>query len=98
MTVTRRRSSSPGRTGGSQRNSSIPGEARLDAGDRKCVAKSRIITAAVCQPLAISPPKWPRAAAAGSVCIACGSYCRANSRISAPLTMTGPPSNTAPGG
>ena len=54
-------------------SSSMPGEARLEAGDRKCVAKSRIINAAVCQPLAISPPKWPRAAAAGSVCMACGS-------------------------
>ena len=57
VTVTRTLSTSPGRTGLTQRNSSMPGEARLDAGDRKCAAKSRIIIAAVCHPLAISPPK-----------------------------------------
>jgi len=57
VTVTRSRKTSPGRTGRTQRNSSMPGEARLEAGDRKWSAKSRIVIAAVCQPLAISPPK-----------------------------------------
>ena len=72
-TVTRRLNKSSGRTGCFQRNSSRPGEATLDSGDRKLVAKSRIISEAVCQPLAISPPNRPLAAAPGSVCIACGS-------------------------
>ena len=34
----------------------MPGEARLATSDRKLSTKSRIIIAAVCQPLAINPP------------------------------------------
>src|SRR4029077_6786902 len=48
-----------GRTGRSQRNSSIPGEPRLALLGKKLSTISRIIIAAVCQPLAISPPKGP---------------------------------------
>ena len=45
-TETRMRSTSPGRTGCSQRNSSMPGEARLASFGRKLSARSRIIIAA----------------------------------------------------
>src|SRR5262249_22455414 len=68
-TVTRTRSTSPGRTGSSQRNSSMPGEARLAPLGRKLSASSRIIRAAVCQPLAINPPNRPLAAFSGSTCM-----------------------------
>src|SRR5580704_3503513 len=96
-TVTRMRNKSPGRTGCSQRSSSMPGEARLAAFGRKLSARSRIIMAPVCQPLAIRPPKRPRRAASGSRCMSCGSKRLANSMISAPSTRISPYSNTAPG-
>ena len=96
-TETRMRSTSPGRTGCSQRNSSMPGEARLAAFGRKLSARSRIIIAPVCQPLAIRPPKRPRFAASGSTCMSCGSKRRAKSRISASSTWISPYSKTVPG-
>ena len=66
-TVTRTVSVSSGRTGLSQRNSSIPGEPRLALLDRYFATSRRIVIAAVCQPLAIRPPYTLRAAASGSV-------------------------------
>src|SRR6516162_2502627 len=58
-TESRTLSTSPGRTGRSQRSSSMPGEPRLAFFGKKLSTISRIIIAAVCQPLAISPPKGP---------------------------------------
>src|SRR5271166_7194845 len=72
-TVTRIRSTSPGRTGRTQRNSSMPGEPRLARLGRNRSTRSRIMMVAVCHPLAINPPKLPWAAASGSTCISCGS-------------------------
>ena len=48
--------------------------------------------AAVCQPLAISPPNGPRAAAPGSTWKGCGSNWMAKEMISASLTLTLPQS------
>ncbi len=96
-TVVRRVSSSPGRTGRSQRSSSTPGDPRLDTGERYWSASSRIISAQVCQPLAISPPKGPAAAASASTWNGCGSNRRPNSTTSASSTRTGPNSLTVPG-
>src|SRR6516162_10844825 len=71
-------STSPGRTGRSQRSSSMPGEPRLALLGRKLSTMSRIIIAALCQPLAISPPKGPWTARLGSTWMYCGSKRRAN--------------------
>jgi hypothetical protein len=65
-TVARTRSVSPGRTGFGQRTSSTPAAPRPDSGLMKCSTSSRIIMLVVCQPLAISPPNGPSAAAKGS--------------------------------
>src|SRR5215472_4152940 len=62
-TVTRMLSTSPGRTGQIQRNSSMPGEPRLVVWGRNRSTSNRIIRLAVCHPLAIRPPNGPRAAA-----------------------------------
>ncbi len=55
-TVTRIDSASPGRTGASHRSSFTPGEPRLATGEITLSTKRRIVSPAVCQPLAISPP------------------------------------------
>ena len=57
ITATRMRSTSPGRTGRSQRSSSMPGEARLAFLGKNPSANNRIMIAPVCHPLAIRPPK-----------------------------------------
>src|SRR5213592_3832287 len=48
------RNSSPGRTGRGQRNSSAPAPTMPPAGLRSLSTRSRMVTAAVCQPLAAS--------------------------------------------
>jgi hypothetical protein len=75
----------------------MPGEPRLDTGDRYSSASSRIISAQVCQPLAISPPNGPSAAAAASTWNGCGSKRRAKSTTSASSTRIGPASAVVPG-
>ncbi len=54
-------------------------------------------SAAVCQPLAITPPNGPCAAATGSTWNGCGSNWVAKEMISASLTLTLPQSYEAPG-
>ena len=76
----------------------MPGEARLATRDRQWSANRRIMIPAVCHPLAIRPPNGPRAANSGSTWIGWGSNARANSRISASVTVMYPYSYTAPGG
>jgi hypothetical protein len=72
-TRARPRSVSPGRTGFVQRSSSMPGEPMLAAFDRIASTYMRMKSAAVCQPLATSPPKGPSAAASRSTWKGCGS-------------------------
>ncbi|CFT95170.1 Uncharacterised protein [Bordetella pertussis] len=56
----------------------------------------RMASAQVCQPLAIRPPQRPSAARWTSVWNHWGSNLRANSRISASVTWSGPPVITIP--
>src|ERR687898_1210298 len=90
-TVSRPVSVSPGRTGASQRSSSIPGEPRA-AEPSIASTYIRIQIAPVCQPLAISPPKTESLAASGSTWNGCGSHCRAKSTISSSVTVRLPSS------
>ena len=57
----------------------------------------RIISAAVCQPLAMRPPYSVRFAASGSVWNSCGSQRRPNSSTSSSVTRIEPASCTEPG-
>src|SRR5713226_20907 len=52
------RNSSPGRTGRGQRNSSAPAPTMPPAGLRSLSTSSRMVMAAVCQPLAASPLEY----------------------------------------
>src|SRR5439155_6403583 len=67
------RSSSPGRTGRGQRNSSKPAPTMPPAGFRSLSTRSLMVTAAVCQPLAASPPNIVSRAASSSRWKGCGS-------------------------
>src|SRR5712691_3560251 len=60
------RSSSPGRTGRGQRHSSKPAPTMPPAGVKSLSTRSRMVTAAVCQPLAASPWKSVSRAALSS--------------------------------
>ncbi len=60
------RSSSPGRTGRGQRNSSKPAPTMPPAGLSSLSTRSRMVTAAVCQPLAARPRKMVSRAASSS--------------------------------
>ena len=60
------RSSSPGRTGSGQRNSSKPAPTIPPAGSISLSTRSRMVRAAVCQPLAANPPKIVSSAASSS--------------------------------
>jgi hypothetical protein len=66
VTVTRPVRRSPGRTGAVQRSSSTPGEPIEAASSRILRTNRPMKSAAVCQPLAISPPYGPSSAAASS--------------------------------
>src|SRR5687767_2402346 len=73
---------SPARTGASQRMLSRPGEPRLAERFTYLSTISRMATAQVCQPLAMSPLKNEFFAACGSTWKGCGSDCRAKGMIS----------------
>ena len=73
ITVARSRSASPGRTGAGHFTYCSPGEAYDSEPASAASVTNRIAMPQVCQPLAISPPKRPCAAAAGSVWNHCGS-------------------------
>ncbi len=79
-----------GRTGVRQRTSPRPGEPNDSESCSAASTAMRMVSAQVCQPLAIRPPQRPAEARWGSVWNHCGSYLRANSRISASVTVTGP--------
>src|SRR5690606_6018054 len=90
-TRARNRSVSPGRTGTRQPTCPSPGEPKDSESCSAASTASRIASAQVCQPLAINPPQRPCFARSTSVWNHCGSYWRANVRISASVTTTGPP-------
>src|SRR5690606_15129546 len=90
-TRARHRSVSPGRTSTRQRTCPNPGEPKDPESCSAASTASRIASAQVCQPLAINPPQRPCFARSTSVWNHCGSYWRANVRISASVTTTGPP-------
>ena len=85
-----RRNWSPGRTGVRQRTSPRPGEPKDSESCNAASTAMRMASAQVCQPLAMRPPQRPSAARLRSVWNHCGSYLRANSRISASVMVTGP--------
>ena len=58
MMVLRTRSTSPGKTGFLQRNSSMPGEPNEADCSGMLSQISRIAMLPVCQPEATRPPKW----------------------------------------
>src|SRR5262249_30698141 len=95
-TVTRTRSTSPGRTGASQRISSTPGAPMDEELSTKPSAMMRIMIAQVCQPDAHNPPTSVARAASSSRCIGCGSNSAANALISSALTSWRPYSLTWP--
>ena len=66
ITSTRTESSSPGRTGSTQRSSSSPGEPRLWDFPSTPSTIRRWQMEAVCQPLATIPPKMERRPASSS--------------------------------
>ena len=88
---------SPGRTGLSQRTSSMPGAPIEAASSSSPSAIIFIITQQVCQPDAPSPPSMVPRAASSSRCIGCGSNCAANPIISSRVTRRGPYSAVQPG-
>src|SRR5262245_24506468 len=55
-----------------------------------------MVTAAVCHPLATSPPKKVPAAAFSSVWNGCGSYCDAKALIVSAVSVTDPDLNFCP--
>ena len=87
---------SPGRTGASHLRYSRPGEPNVSDPSRMPSTARRIAMPQVCQPLAISPFQTPSRARDGSTWNHCGSYSRANARISASLIVAGPRTRTWP--
>ncbi len=81
---------SPGRTGLSQRISSMPGEPMELESSSIPSASNRIMIMQVCQPEAESPPSMLWRAASSSRCIGCGSYSDAKAMISSRVTVFGP--------
>ena len=77
VTVTRRDSVSPGRTGLIHRISSIPGDPRLAVSLMTPSQNSRMASDPVCQPLAMRPPKTVCRAASSSTWKTWGSNCAA---------------------
>jgi hypothetical protein len=75
------RSSSPGRTGRGQRNSSNPAPTMPPAGLSSLPTRSRMVRAAVCQPLATNPWKIVSCGAASSRWKGCGSNSAAKALI-----------------
>ena len=75
------RSVSPGRTGRGNWTSPMPGEPRLQERNTPWSSHSRKVTAMVCRPDAISPPKVHFLANSASMWKGCGSHCRAKSMI-----------------
>ena len=90
-------STSPARTGASQRSSDRPGEPWLVESASTRSTYIRMNSEPVNQPLAMSPPNGVRTAAAGSTWNGCGSKRRAKATISAPSIRTDPRSNESPG-
>ena len=80
---------SPGRTGRGQA-SSPPAPITPSAKGAPPSISSRMVSAAVSQPLAISPPNMLDLAASGSVWKYCGSYWRAKRSISSASMVRGP--------
>ena len=90
-------SASPGRTGAFHFRYSRPGEP-MEPESRSGPSQTvRMVSAQVCQPLAISPFQRLLAAHCGSVWNGCGSHKRAKSMISASLSDTGPSVRVWPG-
>ncbi len=82
------RSTSPGRTGRGQRIASMPAPTSPPATLKSLSTRSRIARAAVCQPLATSPPKMLPAAASSSRWNGCGSKSAANALMRSRSTVT----------
>src|SRR5204862_1657405 len=89
-------SSSPGRTGSGQRNSSKPAPTMPPAGLKSLSTRSRMVTAAVCQPLAASPPKIVSRAASSSRWNGCGSNSAAKALIRSLSIGSGPERKVCP--
>jgi hypothetical protein len=96
--VRRTLSRSPGLTGFSQSIESIPGDPCALERRNTSSQLMRIISAALCQPEAISPAAIDSRAAASSRWNGCGSNSRANSTISSAVTTRSPNSTTSPTG
>src|SRR6266446_989722 len=90
------RNSSPGRTGRGQRNSSAPAPTMPPAGLRSLSTRSRMVTAAVCQPLAASPRKIVSRAASSSRWNGCGSNSAPNVLIRSVSIRTRPERKVCP--
>src|ERR1700733_2304633 len=82
--------SSPGRNGGSQRNSLTPGEPNDAVRPIKPSNIIRMMIEQRCQPEPASPLSIERAAAASSRCMGCGSNSAAKPRKSSAVTCRGP--------
>src|SRR5262245_28880252 len=87
---------SPGRTGFSQRTSSMPGEPIESELVMKPSAIMRMPMAQVCHPDAASPRNMVVRAKSSSMCMGCGSNSAANAMISSRVTNRGPNSATLP--
>jgi len=89
-------SSSPGRTARGQLNSSKPTPRMPPAGLNSPSTISRMLIAAVCQPLAANPANGDCCAAASSRWNGCGSYALAKAKISSLSTRLRPLLKTCP--
>src|SRR5262245_9102400 len=96
-TVARARMLSPGRSGLSQRTSSMPGAPMKRDWLMKPSLSMRMSRQQLCQPDAASAPSMLARAASSSRCIGGGSNAAANSTISARVTRRGSDSKTLPG-
>src|SRR2546426_1225277 len=90
-------SSSPGRTGRGHFSSSARDPMIPPAGRNPLSTRSRMVSAAVCQPLAARPPKNEPRAAWSSRWNGCGSNCAAKALMAAESTRSAVETNFCPG-
>ena len=94
----RARRVSPERTGFSHSSESRPGEPRLSVAPSRLSTSSRMYTAAVCQPLAISPAHTELFARSGSTWYTCGSKAVPKATMLSALSWWLPSSMVSPTG